>query len=82
MKCKILFSGRNKKTIINLLSAEFALRVVKVNFIFWIIQFLIALDKMSIQLIFFFFFLFLHNNAYVAGTLYKLEATSTDVCHR
>ena len=56
MKCKILFSGRNEKTIINLLSAEFALRVVKVNFIFWIIQFLIALDKMSIQLIFFFFF--------------------------
>ena len=31
MKCKILFSGKNKKNIINLLSAENAQRVVKVN---------------------------------------------------
>ena len=31
MKCLILFSGKNKKNIINLSSAEFAQRVVKVN---------------------------------------------------
>ena len=31
MKCRILFSGKNKKNIINLLSAENAQRVVKVN---------------------------------------------------
>ena len=30
MECQILFSGKNKKNI-NLLSAELALRVVKVN---------------------------------------------------
>ena len=29
MKCQILFSGKNKKNIINLLCAEFAQRVVK-----------------------------------------------------
>ena len=32
MKYQILFSGKNKKNIINLLSAENAQRVVKVNF--------------------------------------------------
>ena len=31
MKCQILFSGKNKKNIINLSSAELAKRVVKVN---------------------------------------------------
>ena len=31
MKCQILFSGKNKKNITNLSSAEFAQRVVKVN---------------------------------------------------
>ena len=31
MKCHILFSGKNKKNIINLSSAENAQRVVKVN---------------------------------------------------
>ena len=31
MKCQILFSGKNKKNIINLSSAENAQRVVKVN---------------------------------------------------
>ena len=31
MKCQILFSGKNKKNIINLPSAENAQRVVKVN---------------------------------------------------
>ena len=31
MKCPILFSGKNKKNIINLSSAENAQRVVKVN---------------------------------------------------
>ena len=31
MKCQTLFSGKNKKYIINLLSAELALRVVKVK---------------------------------------------------
>ena len=31
MKCQILFSGENKKNIINLLSAELAKRVVKIN---------------------------------------------------
>ena len=31
MKCKILFSGKNKKNIINLLSAELAQRVIKVT---------------------------------------------------
>ena len=32
MKCQILFSGKNKKNIINLSSAENAQRVVKVNY--------------------------------------------------
>ena len=32
MKCQILFSGKNKKNIINLSSAENAQRVVKVKF--------------------------------------------------
>ena len=31
MKCQILFSGKNKKNIINLPSAENAKRVVKVK---------------------------------------------------
>ena len=31
MKCQILFSGKNKKNIIDLLSAKNAQRVVKVN---------------------------------------------------
>ena len=31
IKCQILFSGKNKKNIINLSSAEFVLRVVKAN---------------------------------------------------
>ena len=31
MKCQILFSGKNKKNIIDLLSAELARRVVKVK---------------------------------------------------
>ena len=31
MKCQILFSGKTKKKIISLSSAEFAQRVVKVN---------------------------------------------------
>ena len=31
MKCQILFSGKNKKNIINCSSAENAQRVVKVN---------------------------------------------------
>ena len=31
MKCQTLFSGKNKKNIINLSSAENAQRVVKVN---------------------------------------------------
>ena len=31
MKCQILFTGKNKKNIINLSSAENAQRVVKVN---------------------------------------------------
>ena len=31
MKCQILFFGKNKKNIINLLSSENAQRVVKVN---------------------------------------------------
>ena len=31
MKCQILFSGKNKKNIINLSSAENVQRVVKVN---------------------------------------------------
>ena len=33
MKCQILFTGKNKKNIINLSSAENAQRVVKVNFL-------------------------------------------------
>ena len=33
MKCQILFSGKNKKNITNLLSAELAKRVVKVKVI-------------------------------------------------
>ena len=35
MKCQILFSGKNKKNIINLSSAENAQRVVKVKRIFF-----------------------------------------------
>ena len=31
MKCQILFSGKNKKNIINLSSAKLSQRVVKVN---------------------------------------------------
>ena len=31
MKCRILFSGKNKKNIVNLSSAELAQRVLKVN---------------------------------------------------
>ena len=31
MNCQILFSGKNKKTITNLSSAELAQRVVKIN---------------------------------------------------
>ena len=34
MKCQILFSGKNKKNIINLSSAENAQRVVKVKKLF------------------------------------------------
>ena len=34
MKCQILFSGKNKKNIINLPSAENAQRVVKVKILF------------------------------------------------
>ena len=37
MKCQILFSGKNKKNIINLSSAENAQRVVKVNCILWLL---------------------------------------------
>ena len=33
MKCHILFSGKNKKNIISLSSAENAQRVVKVNMV-------------------------------------------------
>ena len=38
MKCQILFSGNNKKNIINLPSAEFAQRVVKVKYLDFIFQ--------------------------------------------
>ena len=31
MKCQIMFSGKNKKNITNLLSAELAKRVVKIK---------------------------------------------------
>ena len=31
MKCQILFSGKNKKNVIDLSSAELAFRVAKVN---------------------------------------------------
>ena len=31
MKCQILFSGKNKKIIVNLLLADFAQRVLKVK---------------------------------------------------
>ena len=33
MKCQILFSGKNKKNIINLLSVEFVHTVVKVKWL-------------------------------------------------
>ena len=32
MKCQILFSGKNKKTVINLSSAELARRMIKVKY--------------------------------------------------
>ena len=38
MICQILFSGKNKKNITNLLSDELAKRVVKVNM--WLLQYL------------------------------------------
>ena len=34
MECQILFSGKNKKNIMNLSSAELSQRVVKVNYFF------------------------------------------------
>ena len=34
MKCQILFSGKSKKNITNLLSAELAKRVVKIKSLF------------------------------------------------
>ena len=37
MKCRILFSGKNKKNIINLPSAENAQRVVKVKMVLYIL---------------------------------------------
>ena len=37
MKCHIQFSGKNKKNIINLSSAENAQRVVKVKEEYWMI---------------------------------------------
>ena len=43
MKCQILFSRKNKKNIINLSSADFAQRVVKVNLAF--LQFTSILDS-------------------------------------
>ena len=36
MKCQILFSGKNKKNIINLSSAENAQRVVKVKEVYFL----------------------------------------------
>ena len=50
MKCQILFSRKNKKNIINLLSAEFAQRVVKVN------VHLKTCPNMYLKDLFFFFF--------------------------
>ena len=43
MKCQILFSGKNKKNIINLPSAENAQRVVKVNICMYQLSFSIHL---------------------------------------
>ena len=45
MKCQILFSGKNKKNIINLSSAENAQRVVKVNIVFEIVKVLAVFAK-------------------------------------
>ena len=50
MKCQILFSGKNKKNIINLSSAENAQRVVKVNqkygYLFFIKTYLVVLIEL------------------------------------
>ena len=45
MKCQILFSGKHKKNILNLLSAELAPNVIKVKYL-------------SVFFFFFFFFFF------------------------
>ena len=49
MKCQFLFSGKNKKNITNLSSAELAQRVVKVNFCFCFINIDNSLGKYSRQ---------------------------------
>ena len=51
MKCQNLFYGKNKKNIINVSSAEFAQRVVKVKV-------LIAIEANDILCFYYFFFLY------------------------
>ena len=48
MKCQILFSGKNKKNIINLSSAENAQRVVKVNPLSLVLQLMIDYNRSSV----------------------------------
>ena len=45
MKCQILFSGKNKKNIINLLSVELAQRVVKDNPLICVMYFPLAVAQ-------------------------------------
>ena len=51
MKCQILFSGKNKKNIVNLSSAEYAQRVVKV-----VLNLVISRQFMIYLFIYLFFF--------------------------
>ena len=57
MKCQILFSGKNKKKITNLPSAELAQRVTKCNemhlFPYFAITYLSSVDKRQVLCVFF-----------------------------
>ena len=54
MKCQILFSGKNKKNVTNLSSADLAQRVVKVN-TFWSTEEIISVVFVRNFFTFFFF---------------------------
>ena len=49
MKCQILFSRKNKKNIINLLSAENGQRVVKVKVCLFVLRFYGPVNPMGVM---------------------------------